>query len=122
MSSHFKVHDPTQKKKLVFDVSGESVVAGQTLNISVGERNANYDMVVPNSAIREDNNVKFILIVEAKNSPLGNRYIAVREDVEVVASDDTKSAITGALQGYEFVITTSTHPIKAGQYVRLSSY
>ena len=115
-------NDPTQKKKLVFDVSGESVVAGQTLNISVGERNANYDMVVPNSAIREDNNGKFILIVEAKNSPLGNRYIAVREDVEVVASDDTKSAITGALQGYEFVITTSTHPIKAGQYVRLSSY
>ena len=114
-------NDPTQRKKLVFDVSGDSVVAGQTLNISVGERNANYDMVVPNSAIREDNNGKFILIVEAKNSPLGNRYVAVREDVEVVASDDTKSAITGALQGYEFVITTSTHPIKAGQYVRLSS-
>jgi len=112
--------DPGQKKKLVFDVKGEGVVAGQTLNVSIGQKSANYDMIVPNSAIREDNNGKFILIVESKNTPLGNRYKAVRMDVEVIASDDTKSAISGAMYGYEFVITTSTKPVEAGQYVRLS--
>ena len=112
--------DPSQKKLLVFDVAGDNVIAGQSLNISVGQKSANYDMIVPNSAIREDNNGKFILIVESKSSPLGNRYIATRVDVEVIASDDTKSAITGAVYGYEFVITTSTQPVKAGQYVRLS--
>jgi hypothetical protein len=112
--------DPSQKKLLVFDVAGDNVIAGQSLNISIGQKSANYDMIVPNSAIREDNNGKFILIVESKNSHLGNRYIATRVDVEVIASDDTKSAITGAVYGYEFVITTSTKPIQAGQYVRLS--
>ena len=76
-------------------------------------------MVVPNSAIREDNNGKFILIVESKSSPIGTRYIARREDVEVLASDEIKSAISGGVSGYEFVITTSTKPIEAGQYVRL---
>ncbi len=113
-------NDPSQKKLLVFDVEGENVIAGQSLNVSIGQKSANYDMIVPNSAIREDNNGKFILIVESKNSPLGNRYIATRVDVEVIASDDTKSAISGAVYGYEFVITTSTQPVKAGQYVRLS--
>jgi len=113
-------NDPSQKKLLVFDVEGENVIAGQSLNVSIGQKSANYDMIVPNSAIREDNNGKFILIVESKNSPLGNRYIATRVDVEVLASDDTKSAISGAVYGYEFVITTSTQPVKAGQYVRLS--
>jgi len=113
-------NDPSQKKLLVFDVEGENVIAGQSINVSVGQKSANYDMIVPNSALREDNNGKFILIVESKNSPLGNRYIATRVDVEVIASDDTKSAITGAVYGYEFVITTSTQPVKAGQYVRLS--
>lgn len=112
--------DPGQKKLLVFTVEGEDVIAGQSLNVSVGQRSANYDMVVPNSAIREDNNGKFVLIVESKSSPLGNRYIATRVDVEVIASDDTRSAITGALEGYEFVITTSNKPVEAGQYVRLS--
>lgn len=113
-------NNPSQQKMLVFDVEGEDVIAGQSLNVSVGQKSANYDMLVPNSAVREDNNGKFILIVESKNSPLGNRYIATRIDVEVIASDDTKSAITGGVYGYEFVITTSTQPVQAGQYVRLS--
>ena len=78
-------------------------------------------MTVPNSAIREDNNGKFILIIEERPSPLRNRYIARRADVEVTTSDDTKSAINAAIEGWEYVITTSTVPIKAGQEVRLAN-
>lgn len=112
--------NPSQNKLLVFSVSGDNVAANQSLNVSVGQKSATYDMVVPNSAIREDNNGKFVLIVESKSSPIGTRYTATRVDVQVVASDDTKSAITGALYGWEFVITTSTKPVEAGQQVRLA--
>lgn len=113
-------NNPGQNKLLVFNVSGENVVPNQSLNVSVAQRSGGmYEMVVPNSAIREDNNGKFILTVEAKSSPIGTRYIANRVDVDVIASDDTQSAITGALYGYEFVITTSTKPVEAGQYVRM---
>lgn len=112
-------NNPGQNKMLTFDVTGE-VTAGQTLNVSVGQRSANFDLIVPNSAIREDSNGKFILIVESKSSPLGNRYIATRVDVEVLASDDTQSAISGGLYGYEYVITTSTKPVEAGKQVRLA--
>lgn len=113
--------DPGQKKLLTFDITGDEVTAGQTLNVSVGQKSANYDLIVPNSAIREDSNGKFILIVESKSSPLGNRYVATRVDVEVLASDDTQSAINGGLYGYEFVITTSTKPVEAGKLVRLAN-
>lgn len=112
--------NPSQNKLLVFDVSGEDVTAGQSLSLSVGQKSANYDLIVPNSAIREDKNGKFILIVESKSSPLGNRYFATRVDVEVLASDDTQTAISGALYGYEYVITTSTKPVEAGKQVRLT--
>lgn len=111
--------NPGQKKMLTFNITGE-VVAGQTLNLSVGQKSANFDLIVPNSAIREDGNGKFILIVESRPSPLGNRYIATRVDVEVLASDDTQSAISGALYGYEYVITTATKPVEAGKQVRLA--
>jgi len=111
--------NPSQNKLLTFDISGD-VNVGQTLNISVGQKSANYDLIVPNSAIREDNNGKFILTVETKSTPLSNRYIATRTDVEVLASDDTQSAISAALYGYEFVITTSTKPVEAGKQVRLA--
>lgn len=111
--------NPSQNKLLVFEVTGEDVVAGQSISLSVGQKSANYDLIVPNSAIREDNNGKFILIVESKSSPLGTRYMATRIDVEVLASDDTQTAISGALYGYEYVITTATKPVEAGKQVRL---
>ena len=113
--------DPGQKKLLTFDITGDEVTPGQSLNVSVGQKSANYDLIVPNSDIREDSNGKFILIVESKSSPLGNRYVATRVDVEVLASDDTQSAVSGALYGSEFVITTSTQPVEAGKLVRLAN-
>jgi len=112
--------NPGQNRILVFNVSGENIIPNQSVNVAISQRGGGfYEMVVPNSAIREDNNGKFILIVESKSSPIGTRYIAKRADVDVLASDDTQSAITGAVSGYEFVITTSTKPVEAGQYVRL---
>jgi len=112
--------NPGQKKLLIFDITGTTVTPGETLNLSVGQRSGDYELVVPNSAIREDSNGKFILIVESKSSPLGNRYIATRVNVEVIASDDNNSAISGALYGYEYVITTATKPVEEGKQVRLN--
>ena len=113
-------NDPGQKKLLIFDVSG-AVTPGQTFNVSVGQKSANYDYIVPNSSIREDNNGKFILVVTAKPGPLSTRYIATRVDVEVLASDDSQSAVSsGMLNSYDSVITTATKPVEAGMQVRLS--
>ena len=112
--------DPANMKLLTFTVDSPEVTAGESVSIKIGQATKNYDMTVPNSAIREDNNGKFILIIETKSSPLRNRYIARRVDVDVVANDDTVSAITAPLEGYEYVITTSNAAIKAGQEVRLA--
>ena len=113
--------DPANKKQLTFEIESPEVTTGQSVSLKMGQTSHTYEMTVPNSAIREDNNGKFILIVEERPSPLRNRYIARRADVEVTASDDTKSAISAAIEGWEYVITTSTVPIKEGQEVRLAS-
>lgn len=110
--------NPTQNKKLEFSITGD-VTPGQSLQLVMGGKGQQYDLLVPNSSIREDNNGKFVLTVVAKSSPLGNRYIAQRVDVQVVASDDTTSAVTGELLQSDFIISTSTKPIEAGQQVRL---
>lgn len=112
--------DPGKKKLLEFVVEG-SVADGESLSLSVGERSAEYEHVVPNSAIREDNNGKFIFIIEEKSTPFGNRYKAKRVDVEVLASDEINTAVQADLQGYEYVITTSNQPVEAGDQVRLNS-
>lgn len=110
--------NPGKGKLLVFRLSGEGVEAGSNITLSIGQRSATYDTLVPNSAIRNDANGDFVLVVTAKNTPLGNRYTATRVGVTVLAKDDTKSAVTGLSSG-DFVITTSTAPIEAGSQVRL---
>ena len=111
--------NPQTSKLLTFDLSGD-VNAGAELTISVGQKSQNYETVIPNSAIRTDSNGSYVLVVQAKNSPLGNRYIAQRVDIEVVASDDVNSAVTGDLSNGDFVITTSNKPVQKGDQVRMA--
>jgi multidrug efflux pump subunit AcrA (membrane-fusion protein) len=105
---------------VICELSGD-VTSGDSYTVSIGEQSASYDYVVPTSCIREDKNGKFVLIIDAKSTPLGNRYYARRVDVEVLTSDDTRSAVSGTFTGSEYVITTTTKPVEADQQVRLAS-
>ena len=110
--------NPQNNKILTFDLSGD-VNPGSELTLAVGSKSQNYDTIVPNSSIRSDTNGSFVLAVEAKNSPLGNRYYAKRVEVTVLASDDMNSAVSGELGYGDFVITTSSMPVKSGDMVRM---
>ncbi len=107
----------SQKKQLVFDITGD-VTPGQSLQLVLGGKGQPYECIIPNNAIKEDSNGKFVLTVVAKSSPLGNRYIAKRADITVLASDGVNTAVTGVVQS-DFIISTSTKPINAGDQVRL---
>lgn len=109
--------NPSTNKLLVFTLTGE-VSSGDNLNLSIGQKSANYDAVIPSSAVRSDSNGTFVLVLTAKSTPLGNRYTATRVDVKVLAQDDTKSAVSGLSYG-DFVITTSSKPLDAGMQVRM---
>jgi multidrug resistance efflux pump len=110
---------PMTNKTLTFNLEGD-VTSGSELTISVGQKSANYDTIIPNSAIRSDSNGSFVLAVTAKNSPLGNRYIAKRVKIEVLAQDDNNAAVTADLSNGDYVITTSSAPISSGDMVRLA--
>ena len=109
--------NPGQGKLLVFTLTGD-VSSGQNITLSVGERSANFDAVIPNSALRTDTNGTFVLVLTVKHSPLGNRYIATRVDVNVLAQDDTTAAVSGLSMG-DYVITTSSKPLEAGMQVNM---
>lgn len=113
--------DPAKTKVLTFSVEGDSVMVGQNLNISVGQRNQEYDCIIPKSALRQDINGDYVLIIESKSTPLGNRYIARRVDIQILAEDDTQAAVSGALNTWQdYVITTASGPVEPGSQVRIT--
>jgi hypothetical protein len=111
--------NPQTNRILVFGITGD-IQQGTSLTISVGQNSAQYDTIVPTGAIRSDANGDFVLVVVSKSSPLGNRYIATRVDIEKVASDDTNTAVTGGLNPNDYVITTSSKPINNKDHVKLA--
>ncbi|MBR5309950.1 MAG: HlyD family efflux transporter periplasmic adaptor subunit [Oscillospiraceae bacterium] len=107
-----------RNKILVFELTGD-VEDGMNVDISIGQKSRNYDAIVPKSAVRSDSNGSFVLVLTTKSSPLGNRYTATRVDVQVIASDDVNSAVSGIGYG-EYVITTASAPIEPGMLVRMA--
>ena len=110
--------NPATSKKITFELEGD-VQSGQNLSVSVGNRTANYDNIVPKSAVAEDNKGKYLYKVVTKSTPLGNRYQVERIDVKVLAEDDTSYAVSGALEGWDYVVTKASKPIEYGTLVRL---
>jgi len=112
--------DPQNSRILKFEIDSDSVSQGDNVQLQIAESSKTYDLVVPNSAVRSDSNGTFVLVLQTRQSPMGNRYIVSRESVKVLAKDDTNSAISGAIGAYSYVVTESTKMISSGDQVRLA--
>lgn len=109
-----------KRMKLTFSVIG-SVTVGSNLEISLPLSTEQYQSIVPKSAVYSDQKGDFVYKVRSKHTPLGNRYYAERVSVNVIASDDNSSAVSGELTGSDSIITAFSKPITAGDQVRLKS-
>ncbi len=120
ISSKADTENPSSSDRvLTFEVTGSDVTPGQMLALSIPCSSQSYDCVVPSSAIMEDNDGKFVLVMESKSTPLGNRYYATRANVTVLASDEVNSAVQGDINPSAFIITTSEKPLTPGMQVRM---
>ncbi|HPE38819.1 MAG TPA: hypothetical protein PK567_04935 [Bacillota bacterium] len=103
-------------------VEGEWLYVGSTINVTLNSTNRQYDCVVPNSAIYEDDNGKFVYLMVTKSSPLGDRYIVKKKSVKVLATDGSVSALDASSVNGEYIITRSEKPLESGDQVRLEDY
>lgn len=110
---------PNSKNRiLVFTVTGD-VESNTNLDLSIPCGSGNYDTIVPKSSVYSDNKGSFVLTVQSKSSPLGNRYYAQRVPVEVIASDEMSSAVSGSINYGDYVIIAASKPVAPGDQVRM---
>lgn len=113
-------NDPANSRTLTFAVQGDDVAVGQQLSFSVGDKNANFDVVVPSSAVHTDADGSFVYTVAAKSTPLSTRYTVKKTTVKVLASDEKNTAVSGDVTTGDFVVTTATVPLEAGMQIRIA--
>lgn len=104
--------------ELYFDVQNVSI--GTALYITLGDRGTAYSTVVPNSAVRQDTNGLFVLVLKETRTPLGNRYTAERVNVSIIDRDDAGSALSGGIREGDTVIINSSKPLEPGIQVKLA--
>ena len=103
-------------KQLIFDIDGE-VTLGQQVTLSIYKMSRQYEIIVPNAAVRQDANGSFVLIMRQKNGPLGSRFTLERVSATVLESDSTRSAISATIDYGTPVVTAANKPVEAGSRV-----
>jgi multidrug efflux pump subunit AcrA (membrane-fusion protein) len=109
-----------RNKKIVCSVTGDGLVDGSQFSFTFGSISQYYNIVVPASSVHEDNEGSFVYVIEKKQTPFGSRYRLVRRNVTVDVTDGTRTAVVGDINYGEFILTASTKPVEAGDYVRLA--
>jgi len=97
--------------------------AGQQVTLTLNNRSQNYECIIPLSAVHIESGKTFVYILKTKNSPLGDRYIAVQVPVTILAQDDAGAAINpDALGEYGSAVITETNDksFQSGDQVRLA--
>ncbi|MCR5624795.1 MAG: HlyD family efflux transporter periplasmic adaptor subunit [Lachnospiraceae bacterium] len=112
--------EDSSKCNVEFSIKGPNVAVGDSYNLSVGGKSTQYDMVVSNNTIKEDNSGKFVYIVNVKSTPIGNRYNVKKVPVEIVATDGSKSAVNGDLSSMSNIVSNSSKPLEDGKQVKLA--
>lgn len=107
---------PGLVKQLIFDIDGE-VTLGQQVTLSIYKMSRQYEIIVPNAAVRQDANGSFVLIMRQKNGPLGSRFTLERVSATVLESDNTRSAISATIDYGTPVVTAANKPVEAGSRV-----
>lgn len=85
------------------------------------QQSTKYDITVPISALRSENNNYYVLILSETETILGTETIAYRVNVEVTSKDSQTAAVTNLYSDMQ-VITGSSRNISEGDKVRIGSY
>lgn len=97
--------------------------SGTSITLVLNSRSQDYTCVVPLSAVHEESGETFVYAVKTKPSPLGDRYIAVKVPVTVLAKDDTSAALDpAALSAYGSAVISESNDksFKSGDQVRIA--
>lgn len=117
--------NPRDSRIVKCALEGDWLYPGDTITVTADRGNANYDCVVPSSAVNEDNSGTFVYIIEESSSPLGKKYIVKRVAVSVEESSGAYTAIAPSgndnLNNYQIVVR-SEKPLNDGDRVRLEDF
>jgi HlyD family secretion protein len=105
-------------KEITFTLKDDRLKGGETGEFDIVKKTASFRSLLPNDAVREDDQGTYVLLLKEKKGPLGTEYVAQRANVQVGDADDTKTSIENGITPLDKVIVSSSKSIADGDRVR----
>lgn len=97
----------------------EKIALGDSLNYEAIKKSGFYRQCVNINAIRQDTYGTYVLILENKNSVLGESLVAVKREVTILEKDTRKAAIESQITEEQDIVIGSNKNIEEGDRVRM---
>lgn len=108
------------QKVIVIDLELKTLVGGEHADIYLKKETKNYEMLIPNEAVREERNDYYVFVIKESEGPLGKEYYIQKIKVFCEASDDSYTAVSGGLLFSDRVVFSSDKPLSEGDRVRIT--
>ncbi|WP_020618247.1 efflux RND transporter periplasmic adaptor subunit [Paenibacillus daejeonensis] len=109
-----------QQKHLTIKVKVDELEGGEQGTIKLEKRSRHQGLVLPNQAIHQASESRFIYKVIEARGPLGNRFVAQKVQLKILETDGEISVVhSDLLYPGDQVIMESSEPLQDGNRIRL---
>jgi HlyD family secretion protein len=105
-------------KEITFTLKDDRLKGGETGEFDIVKKTASFRSLLPNDAVREDDQGTYVLLLKEKKGPLGTEYVSQRANVQIGDADDTKTSIENGITPLDKVIVSSSKSIADGDRVQ----
>ena len=107
--------------KVSISMQGDDFSPGESAQMTVTRKSESYDYLVPVTAVWQENNKAYVLLLETENTVLGEQYIARKTEVEILDKNSSYAAVSGnSLSTDCKIITDSDRTVGNGDVVRMT--
>ena len=107
--------------KVSIAMQGDDFLPGESTQMTATRKSESYDYLVPVTAVWQENNKAYVLLLETENTVLGEQYIARKAEVQILDKNSSYAAVSGnSLSADCQIITDSDRTVGNGDVVRMT--
>lgn len=107
--------------KVSIAMQGDDFLPGESAQMTATRKSESYDYLVPVTAVWQENNKAYVLLLETENTVLGEQYIAKKAEVQILDKNSSYAAVSGnSLSADCQIITDSDRTVGNGDVVRMT--
>ena len=116
-----RIRPSAQGKTVTIAVVSDEVSDGETFEVTFEKTSASSFILVPNSAINQDNDGYFLYQIKRRKGMMGEEYYVDRLNIYIGDSDHQNTTVVRGITFFEPIVLVSNKALTSGQTISLKN-